>query len=117
MMILKRLCMNWFKESLIFPLDDCDDEVTDIPTAILPEYEKILDEFHMSEGSLNQIDALIAKLQGLEDLFRLQMKKYDDTDSILRKKGGLDDDTNKVVIEIARCHSVLRDLKVRYEEY
>lgn len=57
-----------------FSLDDCDDEVTDIPTAILPEYEKILDEFHMSEGSLNQIDALIAKFKGLEDLFRLQMK-------------------------------------------
>ena len=108
---LEKIMYELVQRKFNFSLDDCDDEVTDIPTAILPEYEKILDEFHMSEGSLNQIDALIAKFKGLEDLFRLQMKKYDDTDSILRKKGGLDDDTNKVVIEIARCHSVLRDLK------
>lgn len=91
-----------------FSLNNCNDKLIDIPTSILPEYEKILDEFHMSEGRLNQTDALIAKFKGLEDLFRSQLKNYDEADSILHNA---DDVTNKVAIEISRCHSVLCDVK------
>ena len=46
---LEKIMYELVQRKFNFSLDDCDDEVTDIPTAILPEYEKILDEFHMSE--------------------------------------------------------------------
>ena len=105
--IMRELVQSKFN----FSLNNYNYEVIDIPTTILPEYEKILDEFHMSEGTLNQTDALVAKFKGLEDLFRFRLKKYDELDSIHHKKEDVGDDTNKVSIEIARCHSVLRDLK------
>ena len=110
---LDKIMCELVQSKFNFSFNNYDDEVevVDIPVAILPEYEKILDEFHMSEGNLDQTDALIAKFRGLEDLFRLRLKKYDEAVSIIHKKGDADDDTDKVAIEIARCHSVLRDLK------
>ena len=39
------------------------------PKTILPEYEKILTEYHLSEGNLDQTTALVAKFGGLEELF------------------------------------------------
>lgn len=107
---LNEIMQEMVQSKFNFSLNNYNYEVIDIPTTILPEYEKILDEFHMSEGILNQTDALIAKFKGLEDLFRFRLKKYDELDSINHKKEDAGDDTNKVAIEIARCHSVLRDL-------
>lgn len=40
------------------------------PKTILPEYEKILTEYHLSEGNLDQTTALVAKFRGLGELFR-----------------------------------------------
>lgn len=79
-----------------------------MPETILPEYEKLLDEFHLSEGSLNQTDALIAKFKGLEELFRVQLEKY--IGAVAHEDGLSEGELYAVSIEVAQCHSVLRDI-------
>ena len=94
-----------------FSFDEKEGGVVKTPVAILPEYEKILDEFHMSEGCLYQTDAIIAKFKGLEDLFRARIKEYDKADSILNHKGVVSDAAEVITIEVAKCHSVFRNFK------
>jgi len=76
------------------------------PNSILPSYEKILNEFNISEGNLDQTDILIAKFAGLDSLFRDRIRKYIkesqcDTSFSISKS---------IVIETAKCHSVLKNI-------
>ena len=94
-----------------FSFDEDNHDVVKTPVSILPEYEKILDEFHLSEGCLHQTDAIIAKFEGLEDLFRSRMEGYDKADSILHQREISNDEVEATTIEVAKCHSVLHDFK------
>ena len=80
------------------------------PETILPQYEKILSDYHLSEGNLDQTDALVAKFEGLEDLFRERLKTYDDSDISTSNKIPSESDVKKIPIDYPNCHSVLRDL-------
>lgn len=94
-----------------FSFNEKDGDVVKTPVAILPEYEKILNEFHMSEGCLHQTDAIIAKFKGLEDLFKVRINEYDKADSILHQKEAASDAAEALIIEVAKCHSALRNFK------
>lgn len=81
-----------------------------IHNTIRPEYEKILSDYHISEGSLDQLDALIAKFEGLEDLFKERLNKYLNSDSLESDKNKSEKTIVPVRIYYANCHSILRDI-------
>lgn len=81
-----------------------------VHNTILPEYEKILSDYHLSEGSLDQLDALIAKFKGLEDLFKERLNKYLNSDSLERDKNKSEQSIETVSIDYANCHSILRNI-------
>ena len=92
-----------------------NDDIEPIPTSIFPSYEKILTEYHMSEGTLSQEDALIGKFEGLEDLFRERLKAYDNDGSEISGQQTNSEET-QFILEIGKCHSVYKDIKVTATE-
>jgi hypothetical protein len=84
-------------------IPDCD---TKIPTAIYPSYEKILAEYHLSEGALSREDAIIGKFEGLEKFFTERIKAYDCTG--IKNNELPSENVNEILaIENGRCHSVI----------
>ncbi len=81
-----------------------------IHNTILPAYEKILSDYHLSEGNLDQLDILIAKFEGLEDLFNERLKKHLDSDLLERNNKEFGKPMEQISIGYANCHSILRDI-------
>ena len=80
-----------------------------IHNTILPAYEKILSDYHFSEGSLDPLDALMAKFEGLEDLFKERLNKYFSNDSLVLENFKSDQSIERVSIDYVNCHSILKD--------
>ena len=106
---LNDILLNLIKEKFDFPPNSIYID-TNYPETILPQYEKILSDYHLSEGNLDQTDALVAKFEGLEDIFRERLKKYDDTDISTSNKITSESDVKVVSIDYPNCHSILRDI-------
>lgn len=100
---LTNIMSNMIKEKFMF-----EPKIGDlcIHNTILPAYEKILSDYHLSEGNLDQLDILIAKFEGLEDLFNERLKKHLDSDLLERNNK----EFGKPSIGYANCHSILRDI-------